>query len=300
MKHTTRNILSVLALATLQACSSLPADNMALDAATQDMAKVQGNAEVQRLAPNELNTAQVALNTAKAAWTNQAPSTEVNHLAYLARQSVAVAVETTRRKLAEAEIANADKARTNLLLAARSDETSQAQRDAQAAKMQAQDATAQTAAANQRAVEAQTYAAQMQAEYQSRLAELNAKETVRGYVVTLGDIHFDNNRAELKSSASNSVERLGAFLLKYPQRKVLAEGYTDNVGSADSNMDLSVRRANAVRLALIGMGVDSNRIATHGYGETYPVSTNGTPEGREANRRVEVVLSDDKGGVVSR
>jgi outer membrane protein OmpA-like peptidoglycan-associated protein len=214
----------------------------------------------------------------------------------MAQQSVAVALETTRRKVAEAEIANADKARTNLLLAARSGETAQAQRDATASKIQAQDSANEATAANQRTAQAQADLTQMQ----TRLAEMQAKETVRGYVITLGDINFDNNRADLKSSATNSVERLGTFLMQYPQRKVLAEGYTDNVGSAESNLDLSVRRAAAVRMALIAMGVDSNRIATRGYGETYPVSSNTTPEGRESNRRVEIVLSDEKGGVISR
>jgi len=288
--------LTVLALAALQACSTLSADNLALNSATRDFAAAQANPDVQRQAPIELGKAQTALGVASTAWHNRAADTEVNHLSYLAKQSVAVAVETTRRKNAEAEIANADKERTRLLLAARTEESMKAQRDAQISKGQAQDAAADTAAANQRTREAEQYAAQLQ----SRLAELNAKETARGYVITVGDVLFDTARSELKPGASSSVERLGAFLLQYPQRTVLVEGYTDNVGGTEFNQELSTRRANAVRNALVAQGVASTRIATRGYGEAYPVSSNGSADGRQANRRVEMVLSDDKGVIIPR
>lgn len=288
--------LSVLALAALQACSTLSADNVALNSATRDFAAAQANPDVQRQAPIELGKAQAALGVASTAWHNRAADTEVNHLSYLAKQSVAVAVETTRRKNAEAEIANADKERTRLLLAARTEESMKAQRDAQISKGQAQDAAADAAAANQRTREAEQYAAQLQ----SRLTELNAKETARGYVITVGDVLFDTARSELKPGASSSVERLGTFLLQYPQRTVLVEGYTDNVGGTEFNQDLSARRADAVRNALVAQGVANTRIATRGYGEAYPVSSNASAEGRQANRRVEMVLSDDKGTITPR
>lgn len=296
MSQVNRFTLCAISIATLQACSSLPADNPALNRASQDMARAQANAEVERLAPHELEQAKLAMDTTNTAWSSRATPAEVDHLAYLAKQSVAIAVETTRRKKAELDIANADDARTRMLLSARSEESIQAKLDAQTSKAQAQDFAAEASAANERTRQAQDYAAVLKA----RLVEINARETARGFIVTLGDIHFDNNRATLKAVASDGVMRLGDFLRLYPQRTILAEGYTDDVGSAESNVGLSSRRADSVRTALIGMGIDGRRISSRGYGELYPIGTNTTPEGRELNRRVEIILSDEKGVLIGR
>lgn len=296
MSQISRFALCAICIASLQACTSLPADNQSLNSAEQDMARAQMDSEVERLAPNELEQARIAIKAANQAWTSKASAAEVDHLSYVAKQSVAIAVETTKRKQAETKISNAGSARTNMLLAARTDESSKAKLDAQFSKAQAQDSSAEAIAANERARQAQEYAAVLNA----RLVEINAKESARGYIVTLGDIQFDNNRANLKTTSADSVVRLGAFLRQYPQRTILAEGYTDNVGSASSNVDLSTRRADAVRDALIGMGIDGRRIAVRGYGEMYPISTNSTADGREKNRRVEIVLSNENGGLISR
>ena len=296
MSYKQKLLLSALTLAVLQACSSLPADNVALNSANQNFINAQNSPKVQQLAPVELAKAQTALIQAQAAWNNQGQEAEINHLAYLTKQSVAIAVETTKRKSAELEVANAADERNRVLLAIRSDEINKAQRDTQIAKGQTQNALAESAVANQRTREVENYAAQLQ----SRLAALNAKQTERGYVITMGDILFDNNQSELKPGASNNVEQLGTFMLQYPQRNVLVEGYTDNIGSTGYNQDLSTRRADSVRLALMRMGVGSNRIATQGYGETYPVGSNGSADGRQANRRVEIILSDDNGRVLNR
>ena len=73
----------------------------------------------------------------------------------------------------------------------------------------------------------------------------------------------------------------------------MIEGYTDSTGSNDYNQKLSVRRADAVRTALIDMGISSDRISTRGYGEEFPVASNKTAAGRQQNRRVEIILSDE-------
>lgn len=73
------------------------------------------------------------------------------------------------------------------------------------------------------------------------------------------------------------------------------EGYTDCTGGADYNRELSDRRANAVRTSLVGMGISSDRITIHGYGQASPVASNDTAAGRQSNRRVEIVLSNDNG-----
>lgn len=132
-------------------------------------------------------------------------------------------------------------------------------------------------------------------ELETQLEELNAKKTERGLVITLGDVLFDTNKAQLKSGGSRSLQKLADFLKQYPQRKARIEGYTDSTGGADYNQALSERRANAVRTSLADMGISNDRISTHGYGKDSPVATNDTASGRQLNRRVEIILSDDNG-----
>jgi outer membrane protein OmpA-like peptidoglycan-associated protein len=96
------------------------------------------------------------------------------------------------------------------------------------------------------------------------------------------------------------VQKLADFLKQYPQHKVLVEGYTDSTGSDSLNQKLSDRRANTVRTALIDMGISSDRIITRGYGKAFPVAGNDTAASRQVNRRVEIIISDDKGNIASR
>ena len=119
-------------------------------------------------------------------------------------------------------------------------------------------------------------------------------------VITMGDVLFDTGRAELRSGGMRNVEKLGGFLMAYPQRKVMIEGFTDSVGGDAQNQTLSARRADAVRAALLSLGVGTERLATRGYGESFPVAANDSTAGRQLNRRVEIVLSDEAGVVTPR
>jgi len=296
MKKSTHLLLTVLAAAALQACSSLAADNLALESAKREYGAAQDNPVVVSLAPSELKQAELSLKSAQDAWLRNGSPSEVNHLSYLARQDIAIAQEAARQKTAEADVESAEKSRNRTLLVARTNEADEALRSAETARRQAQMAVRDSELANQKTREAEQYAGQLQA----KLNDLNAKSTDRGYVVTIGDILFDTNRSELKAGATSSVEMLGEFLRQYPQRNVVVEGYTDNIGSQDSNLDLSARRANAVRMALVGMGISGTRISAKGYGEGYPVAANQSADGRQLNRRVEVVLSDETGKVIAR
>ncbi|MDM3888435.1 OmpA family protein [Pseudomonas sp. BCRC 81390] len=129
---------------------------------------------------------------------------------------------------------------------------------------------------------------------------LNAKQTDRGTLVTFGDVLFDFNKAELKSNAYPNITKLAQFLQENPERKVIVEGYTDSVGSANYNQTLSERRANSVRMALVRAGVDPARIVSQGYGKEYPVADNSSNSGRAQNRRVEVTISNDNQPVAPR
>ena len=96
------------------------------------------------------------------------------------------------------------------------------------------------------------------------------------------------------------MDKLARFLTQFPDRKVLIEGYTDSVGAEAYNLSLSERRAQAVRTALAQRGIDSARIAAHGYGKAHPVADNHSADGRAMNRRVEIVITDDQGNLRGR
>jgi len=129
---------------------------------------------------------------------------------------------------------------------------------------------------------------------------LLAKRSERGLIVTLGDVLFDTGRAELKSGAARQLDTVATFLAQHPERQVLIEGFTDSVGTDAYNEELSEERAEAVRSALLSRGVDTSRVQVEGYGEQFPVATNADSGGRQLNRRVEVVVSNDAEPVAPR
>jgi len=102
---------------------------------------------------------------------------------------------------------------------------------------------------------------------------------------------FDTGRAELTNGAFRTVDRLIAFMRDHPEHSLRIEGYTDSVGGDALNLALSERRANTVRDALLSRGFAGSRFTTKGMGKASPVASNDTAEGRQRNRRVEVVIS---------
>ncbi|HLJ64873.1 MAG TPA: OmpA family protein [Stellaceae bacterium] len=122
------------------------------------------------------------------------------------------------------------------------------------------------------------------------LADLKARKTDRGVVITMDNVLFKTNQATLAPGAEPTVARLADYLKANPKETVHIEGHTDSTGSPDRNLVLSQARANAVRAALIADGVRGDRIIAQGVGEAGPVADNTTPEGRQMNRRVEVLL----------
>lgn len=221
-----------------------------------------------------------------------------------ARQQAAAAQQTAEEKAAAlaASEADAEIARQQAMAAQQSAEQNAAARsaaeaEAEAARQQAAAAQNQSAAALAAADEQNK--ARLEA-MQAQLDALNAKPTPRGMVITLGDVLFDTGKAQLKSGGTRNVQKLADFLKNYPERKVEIDGFTDSVGSEESNQALSEQRANAVRASLENMGVAADRISTRGFGESLPVASNATRAGRQLNRRVEIVLSDDSGNIPQR
>ncbi|MDZ7790423.1 MAG: OmpA family protein [Xanthomonadales bacterium] len=212
----------------------------------------------------------------------------------------------SERSSAEAEAARSEAER--MAEAARRARAEQAAREAEMerreeaqqremAQQEAEQERRQRMAAQQRAQELEEEAQRMREEadrLQEQIAELEARPTDRGLVLTLGaDVLFDLDKYELREGAERTIDRIAEFLNEYEDRQVLVEGFTDSTGARDYNMRLSDRRANSVRDALVQRGVDEDRIRTRGYGPDYPVATNETQAGRQLNRRVEVIISDD-------
>jgi outer membrane protein OmpA-like peptidoglycan-associated protein len=283
MYHSRIFSLSLVALAAatlLTACNTTPPSNALLDDARQAYQMAQETPQTRDLAPVELGQAGQMLSLANEAFERRGSTAEIDHLAYLARQRVAIAQETSKQRAAEMAVDQADGARDKIRLMARTQQVAVAMQETQVAQQQ----VVAVMDRNQ-ALEAQ-------------LQALNAKKTSRGMVVTFGDVFFDTDQSQIKSGGMRSIDTLANFLNQYPQRKALVEGFTDNVGVDEHNLSLSGRRANAVRTALVDKGVDSSRVSTRGYGEAFPVAGNDSAGGRQLNRRVEIILSDD-GGVIA-
>jgi outer membrane protein OmpA-like peptidoglycan-associated protein len=287
--------LHVAALsALLAACNTTPDRNLAVDQARSHLQAVQQDAEVGRLASDELKRAGTALSLAEQAQVQGDPQPTVDHLAYLADRRVSIAQETANSRAAQAVVTRASAERDRLRLASRTQEVNVAQGKLAAAEQ----ANAQQVGA---LVAAQANAAQGSERIlalQQELRAMGAKKTDHGMVVTLGGVLFYNGQARLLPEARQDMGKLADFFKRNPQRMAVIEGNTDSVGNGAANMNLSQQRADAVKAALVSLGVASDHLRTGANGEDHPVATNATAAGRQMNRRVEVIF-DPQGDDVS-
>jgi outer membrane protein OmpA-like peptidoglycan-associated protein len=106
-----------------------------------------------------------------------------------------------------------------------------------------------------------------------------------------GDVTFDTNSVAVRPGLYTEIDRISEVLSGYPQTVILVEGHTDSAGSEDYNLDLSERRADAVKGLIINRGVAPQRVETAAYGESMPISSNETEAGRMRNRRVEIKIA---------
>jgi outer membrane protein OmpA-like peptidoglycan-associated protein len=163
------------------------------------------------------------------------------------------------------------------------------------------DAEAQRQAEALRAQQAQEQAARSEREKQELreklLAQFNqileTRDTPRGLIVNVGDVLFDPAKYTLKTPAREALAKLSGIVMNYPGLKLQVEGHTDSRGSDDFNQKLSEERAGTVRSYLVAQGVKSNSIEALGVGPNLPVADNSTAEGRQRNRRVEIIISGE-------
>jgi outer membrane protein OmpA-like peptidoglycan-associated protein len=261
------------------ACASTPRPNAALESARAAVQIAEADPNVTKYAALDLDAAKKDLEVAESAALHH-DDAAIAQPAYLAAQTARLAQLRASAKADDARVAAGQAERDQIQLAARA-------REANTANV-----------ARDQAAAARDQEAEKSARLQAEVDALKAKPTDRGLVLTLGDVLFETGKAELNSGASRKLDQLAQFLTEHPERRVQIDGYTDSVGTDSYNLDLSQRRANAVRSALQMRGIDATRITTQGYGKEFPVASNADSGGRQLNRRVEIIIGGENGAKI--
>ena len=299
----TRLLTLITLTAALGACSSMPERNSDLDRAQGRLRSAQNDAQVAQLAPDELKQASDTLVMAEKAWSDNEPKSKVDHLAYMGAQRVLVAQESASSRASQAVIAGAAAERDRMRLQQRTAEADRARQQLASAEQSNANKTAALAQADAATLREQARADSSDARANAlaqQLQELNAKKTERGYVVTLQDVLFDTGQARLMPESAGFLARLADAFKRNASLTAAIEGYTDSVGGSNANYELSDRRANAVKTALMSLGVRDEQLTVRGFGENNPVASNDTVDGRQMNRRVEIVFGSQSGLVLAK
>jgi outer membrane protein OmpA-like peptidoglycan-associated protein len=241
-----------------------------------------------------------------------------------AQSKLAAEAEARRRAEAEQERQQAEQARQQAEQARQQAEAARQQaetaktealrlkQEADQARAEAENAKAQ-AVAQQQALAVEADKAKKAAEEADRLrqqaekekadlraqllAQLNAvlstRDTARGLIANMSDVLFKTGSFELLPGARERLAKVSGIVLAHPGLHLEVEGHTDSVGSDEYNQQLSEHRADAVRSYLVQQGIPDSAIVARGLGKSNPVASNDTPEGRQQNRRVEMVISGD-------
>jgi outer membrane protein OmpA-like peptidoglycan-associated protein len=275
--------------AVLSGCATKPPDDPALIQAREAVDRLESDPLAQQIAGKPLTDAKDWLAQAEDANRDKKPQDQVDYLAYLAKRKADLGEAVVDENRARQRIAQSQQQRDAVLLASRERETQTARDQAAGSQAQAEIAQQQAAASAAQAAAAQ-----------KELADMQAKQTERGMVLTIGsNLLFDTNSDVLKPGADDSLDRVAAFLKEHQDVDVRVEGHTDSTGSASYNDALSERRAGSVAHALVSRGLDAGRVRSVGRGQNFPVAGNDTASGRQQNRRVEIIFSDMKGQFVS-
>jgi outer membrane protein OmpA-like peptidoglycan-associated protein len=211
----------------------------------------------------------------------------------------------------EAEQARREAEQARMISAATAEDAARAREEAATARQQGAEAEQVAERAMEEAESARRLAeahseqadlAKREAELALRQAEtlrqqlenLQLRQTESGVVVTLGDVLFETGQAELREGTLENLSEVVDLLQSEPDKKIRIEGHTDSVGSAESNLVLSDKRARSVLEALQSLGIAADRLTSVGLGEDFPIASNDTADGRSQNRRVDVILLDER------
>ena len=296
-------IASVLATLGLVACASAPSRELVN--ARNAYARASSGPAMQSV-PAEVHKAKVSLDTAEQAF--RSDSDNQRDLAYVAErksqlaEALAKQAENTALRVnAEANLVSvkdADSRQTK-------DELARTKTDLVSAEYNAADEKRRAAEANTKAAEADKRAADADGKLKAMQLELAkwaaVKEEPRGVVITLsGSVLFASDKAALLPEARNRLTQVTTALMETKERHIDVQGYTDSQGKDAYNIDLSQRRADAVRTQLIAGGYPPDLIVAHGLGKASPIADNGSAEGRANNRRVEIIIAPHAPGMTMR
>jgi outer membrane protein OmpA-like peptidoglycan-associated protein len=163
---------------------------------------------------------------------------------------------------------------------------------AQAAQQKQAELEQQARLAREAAERAEADRAKLRSELVRQLnLVLATRETARGMIVNMSDVLFDTGRYTLKPGAREKLSKVAGIILVHSGLKIEVEGHTDSTGTLEFNQKLSEERAEAVRAYLVSQGVSPDAIVSRGFGQSRPVAENNNAAGRQANRRVELVVN---------
>jgi len=194
-----------------------------------------------------------------------------------ARQEALAAAQEAARQKEEAEKAKAEALAQQQALAVEADKAKAAAAQSESLRQQAE---------------------QEKAELRARLLQqlnqvLATRDSARGLIANMSDVLFRSGSFELMPGARERLAKVSGIILAYPSLHLAVEGHTDSVGTDDYNQKLSEQRAEAVRDYFVQQGISGSTIDAQGFGKSEPIASNDTPEGRQQNRRVELILSGD-------
>jgi outer membrane protein OmpA-like peptidoglycan-associated protein len=199
---------------------------------------------------------------------------------------------------AQAEIAKAEAIKAAQEAARQRQEAEQAKAEAlaqrQALAVEADKARQAAAQSDQLRQQAEKEKQELRARLLQQLnTVLATRDSARGLIANMSDVLFKSGSSDLLAGARERLAKVSGIVLAYPSLRLAVEGHTDSVGTDDYNQQLSEKRAEAVRQYLVQQGISGDAIVATGFGKTAPLASNETPEGRQQNRRVELVLSGD-------
>jgi len=320
-------VLAGLILLLLASCTTAPKKDLALEQVRSQLEELKADPDLAGYAPLALGEAERALRQAETA----TGDTQRIHLIYMADRRIQIARAIAQHEQLEQELDRLETERHELLVRASQLEAEQARLEAERARMMSQATAEDAQRAREEAMQAQHREAESErtarqaieeAEQAKALAassataaqlarreadlaleqadtlrrqleNLQLRQTESGVVVTLGDVLFESGQTELRKEAMASLVEVVDLLQSEPDKKIRIEGHSDSVGDADTNLEISQKRADAVLEALVSLGVEAERVTTQGMGEDFPIASNETEEGRAQNRRVDVILLDE-------
>lgn len=207
--------------------------------------------EIRQYAAPQLHDAQETLNKAQSRWDDDHDKNEMKHMGYVVERQVDIARVTAQKEAAKRDNSRLQGSVTEEVLKAREREL---------------------------------------ALLRSELTTIQSRTSERGLVLTIPDVLFEVDKAELKAGAQRDLAAIASYLKENPSQKALIEGHTDSTGTEAHNHELSLRRGTAVETFFLRNGVDPDRLEVRGLGEDHPIASNDTSSGRQQNRRVEIVM----------